>query len=158
MSTDRTHGIVEFLEARLDEQEAAAKAAATESGGEHWRASDSGLYSQDDPSNYPGPFLADAYGYTDPTIGGHIAHWDPARVLAEVAAKRRVLARHHPRQPPDRWCDGCGEDKGGGGGRGRYMWITPRVLHINDCPELRDLAAPYADHPDYDPAWTPSAL
>jgi hypothetical protein len=65
-------------------------------------------------------------------------HIDPARVLAEVEAKRRVMGRHHNFQG---WCAGCGND------------LTHR---ISDCPELRDLAAPYADHPEYREEWRPS--
>lgn len=65
---------------------------------------------------------------------------DPRRVLADVEAKRRILARH---QPGERgayawitgdWCAGCGttgEDN------------SPRTEDINTCPELLDLASAY---------------
>jgi hypothetical protein len=78
--------------------------------------------------------------------GPHIARHDPARVLAEVAAKRRVMARHFTPPSPVRIyaaCEGCGYD---------YGDISQRY-DIGDCPELRDMAAVYADHPDYNPAW-----
>ena len=49
----------------------------------------------------------------------HIARWNPARVMAEVEAKRRLLARHdrigtrwvgHPRADREvRYCMGCDE-------------------------------------------------
>src|SRR5690554_3993666 len=49
----------------------------------------------------------------------HIARWNPARVMAEVEAKRRLLARHdrigtrwvgHPRADrEERYCMGCDE-------------------------------------------------
>jgi hypothetical protein len=60
-------------------------------------------------------------------------HFNPARVLAEVAAKRAIV-------------EFCRDDppfiEGG------YVY-TGRVLEL--------LAAPYADHPEYDPAWSPDA-
>ncbi|MEU9470394.1 DUF6221 family protein [Streptomyces avermitilis] len=61
-----------------------------------------------------------------------------ARVLREIDAKRRILGRHHDFQG---WCAGCGND------------LTYRV---NECPELRDLAAAYADRPGYREEWRPS--
>lgn len=70
-------------------------------------------------------------------VAEHIARHDPARVLREVEAKRRAMGRHHDFQGR---CAGCGND----------------LIHpITDCPELRDLAAAYADHPDYRAEWRP---
>ena len=72
-------------------------------------------------------------------VAGHIARHDPARVLAEVDAKRRMLAIHHPYVPePDQACLGCA---------GGIVWT--------DCPVLRLLALPYASHPDYRAEWRP---
>ena len=31
---------------------------------------------------------------------------------------------------------------------------SPRTEDVNDCPELRDIAAIYADHEDYAPKWS----
>lgn len=86
----------------------------------------------------------------------HIACWDPARALLEVASKRRILERHRrPRSPaelpagvPSESCIGCGflGDNG----------IPARTPHIDLCPELRDAAAPYAERPGYKPAWRPA--
>lgn len=63
-----------------------------------------------------------------------IAEWNPARVLAEVAAKRAILDLHQPElgQHPDF----CGHD-----------------LHQMPCPTLMALAQPYAGRPGFDPAW-----
>lgn len=79
----------------------------------------------------------------------HIARHDPARVLREVKAKRAVveahqyLADHDPNEGRD---PGCIED------------AAQIVTHIAGretlLQVLRSLAAAYADHPDYDPAWT----
>jgi hypothetical protein len=89
----------------------------------------------------------------------------PARILADIAAKRGLLALHkvnvNVEGPPPRyrdpgtnyqegrityWCDECDHDRDYG--------------HIGGpdegCRTLRWLAAPYAEHPDYDPAWAVS--
>jgi hypothetical protein len=80
-----------------------------------------------------------------------IARHDPARVLAEVAAKRRVLVRHRPATGEEPgWfvyagaCLGCGRE-------GEFA--DPRTRDINDCPELRDMASADSDHPDYKERW-----
>lgn len=64
----------------------------------------------------------------------HIARWDPARVLAEIAAKRRILALE-----PD-------------GDHGGYPDGYSSAKH----EALALLALPYADHPDYREQWRPS--
>lgn len=77
----------------------------------------------------------------------------PARVIAEVEARRRVLGRHaiDPTEVGDfLWrnaCKGCGST-------GDYG--DPVTQDINDCPELCDAAAVYADHADYRQEWRPS--
>lgn len=45
-------------------------------------------------------------------------------------------------------CVGCGYDTNSCGEH------EPRTEDINDCPELRDIAAIYADHEDYAPKWS----
>lgn len=74
-------------------------------------------------------------------IAEHVARHDPARVLADVAAKRATLHEHGDvhccsgRSYPDQvWPD---------------IDSTPEI----PCPTVRLLAAPFADHPDFDPAW-----
>lgn len=62
----------------------------------------------------------------------HIAHHDPAHVLAEVAAKRAVLAH----------CTAM------------LAWATPGSAVAQLCINvLVSLAPPYADRPGYNPAW-----
>lgn len=73
------------------------------------------------PSKYP-----DAY--PDKATAAHIARWDPARLLAECEAKRRIVDRCGGSLESD-----CGEYE-------RAFALTV----------LRELATPYADHPDYD--------
>lgn len=91
------------------------------------------------------------YGYDDVLI--HAEQHDPARVLREVAAKRRVLERHCRPTPgsyavtlfgPD-CCMGCG-----------LHGEIPRkikVENVNDCPELRDMASVYEERPGYKEEW-----
>jgi hypothetical protein len=73
----------------------------------------------------------------------HIVRYDPDRALREVAAKRRVLARHHDDDGDG--CYGCGF-----GNDEERM-----VKDVNDCPELRDMASIYADRPGYKEEWKP---
>lgn len=80
----------------------------------------------------------------------HIARHDPARVLAEVDAKRRLLDEilwYESMQDGDCGCGhgpdaiAAGECKLGGG--------PDRIT------AFRILALPYAAHPDYQDAWRP---
>lgn len=78
--------------------------------------------------------------------GGHIARHDPARVLREVEAKRRVLARHHEESHVSGpICRGCGFTGD---------LDEPRNF-IHECEELQDLAAAWSDHPSYRSEWSP---
>jgi hypothetical protein len=160
MDMDMDMDIVGFVTAQLDEEQAGAEAArdahiglyATE-GDAEWRVAEGGegVWTEQHGINV----VVDGHGYLRDAVAEHIARHDPARVLAEVAAKRRVLERHRrPRSPAEiptgvdsRCCVGCGflGDTG----------IPPRTPDINDCPELRDLAAPYTDRPGYKPTWRP---
>jgi hypothetical protein len=78
-------------------------------------------------------------------VAEHIARWDPARVLAEIAAKRRILARHAEYDFPYNPDDGPGD----------YAW-TPRCDKCFEpwpCPDLLDLAAPCAGRPGWRDGW-----
>jgi hypothetical protein len=80
-------------------------------------------------------------------VAEHIARHDPARVLAEVAAKRAVVELHGAVEP-GKWrtvaaCAQCGDART----YESYMVEWP-------CPTLRALAQVYADHSDYDEAVT----
>lgn len=72
-------------------------------------------------------------GATDASVAGFA--FGAARLLGEVASKRKILALCH-------WLDG---------------YTGPGADALKDTPgrlTLRNLALPYADHPDYDPGWT----
>ena len=67
----------------------------------------------------------------------HIARHDPARVLRDVEAKRRIL---------DSYVAEFGEDElNGDVGYSPEQWLARQTLRL--------LALPYADHPDYNPQW-----
>ncbi|NUQ98588.1 MAG: hypothetical protein HOY79_19215 [Streptomyces sp.] len=82
----------------------------------------------------------------------HIARHDPARVLAEVDAKRRIIAAYE-QTAQLKWPDDPN------------MILTVKDRIMNQAigrveglmTALRLLALPYADHPDYRPEWAPDA-
>jgi hypothetical protein len=80
-------------------------------------------------------------------VAEHIARHDPARVLAEVEAKRQLLDEHKPARPeylPRRelGCMTCSTAQ---------AWDAK--ANAANCLTLRLLALPYADHPDYREDW-----
>lgn len=149
-----TGDVVAFLRTRLDEDEAAARAA----NGPHWRPGDGnisegGLYALDGDGADEGRGWAIAWfdlGQTNPgrqlpalssierhahANSVHAAKHDPARALREVEAKRRILALVTVNADGEPiYVDGYAE-----------AWMDV----------LRLLALPYASHPDYDPALAP---
>jgi len=129
--------ITAFLAARLDEDEAAVHEAAAfyddaDENGVSWRGHE-GENQNGSTHFWLVPHLGVIY---DPASGRHIVRHDPARVLAEVKAKRAILARHST---------GTGSLREFGG------WYCE--VCDDGCAEVPVLAAVYADHPDYDPAW-----
>jgi hypothetical protein len=69
----------------------------------------------------------------------HIARWDPARVLAECAAKRRIVELHTEAEPGPHECPG------------RYS--TSSIAEGDPCETLRLLAQPYADRRGFREEW-----
>lgn len=138
-----------FLQARLDEDEQTARQSAAE-GGEHWRYEQ--WAERDGDSIRPDQILSVGNrvvnvqrlegGTLRPGEAEHVARHDPARVLADVAAKRRIL--------------GEALDKADGG----HEYYPPDDI-VNDIRErafklvLEALALPYSDHPDYRDEWRP---
>lgn len=75
----------------------------------------------------------------------HIARWNPAGVLAECEAKRRIVEAHPDGHEPGEaipFCATC-EPEG--------PWNLAN--HRYPCTTQRLLALPYADHPDYREEW-----
>lgn len=134
--------LVEFLRARLDEDEQAAK---------HVRQPYR-LYVDDGGRVSEPKRVDDLYGERDgeyeqwadgeDRLPNHIATWwliyAPARVLREVEAKRLIIERYE-QQAAKASENAMEEDR---------VWTLE--------PILLDLALPYADHPDYRGEWRPS--
>lgn len=140
--------LAEFLLERIAEDEAIARAAigtaAFQRQTGHWSF-------EDVPAKYgvtPIVFaVADGGGKTQVANlamawernerGAHIARFDPARILAECDAKRRIIELH---SGPHN-CENVHT--------GQVGW------NVNPCTTLELLALPYADHPDYQQEWKP---
>jgi rubrerythrin len=176
--------LAEFLLARIADEEAGAKAA----GGAAWRFGAPNAEAEWNPdaeawrTDYTGVSEAASgevvvydEGWPDEEQARHIAHWDPARVLAECEAKRRIVEQHTPEFATVEWphdqtgkgeawvCRSCGN-------RDIDAWLNWRpamgeagVLPegvvppyvLAPCSTLRVLAQPFADHPDYRQEWKP---
>ena len=149
MTTD-TLTLTDFLLARIAEDEAAA-AICAEAFPPRWEVSDRGHSAtvradkptfavvseidqvQETPGRWPGEHL------------DHIARFDPARVLAECEAKRRIVEATRfdddPRSAVDEWL-------------GHPDMTPPREVAVM-IDTLLALAAVYAGHPDYRDEWRP---
>lgn len=118
--------LAEFLLARIAEDEEAARAASP--GPWHLNAERTEVIAVDDIQ------VAEAFALSNNQLRAtaeHIARWDPARVLAECDAKRRLVTELVRMQDEEMGWDGV-EDK-----------------------VMSYLALPYADHPEYREEWRP---
>jgi len=145
-------GLIAFLNARLNEDEATAKTATAgpwEFEGDD--PTDDEIYSVHDG-------IVDLVGVTvaftrDRNVanGQHIALHDAARVLREVEAKRAIIAGHGPPnggRDADR-CRVCTAIAYTGMGHADARRFRA------PCPTLLFLAAVWSDHPDYRKEWKP---
>lgn len=76
----------------------------------------------------------------------------PNQVFAELEAKRRIIERHSVVPGGEElamplYCAAHAYKHPDG--------TVTFPVQMNHCPELRDLTAPYAWHPDYREEWTP---
>lgn len=76
----------------------------------------------------------------------------PNQVLANLAAKQRIIARHSVVPGGEElamplYCAAHAYKHRDG--------TVSYPIQMDDCPELRDLAAPYAWHTNYRKEWTP---
>jgi hypothetical protein len=139
--------LVQFLRDRLNEDERIAREATP--GPWEWRLENDDPWApeRDGWLDYSGEYIAAAGdeatlfgpGMTPPADAVHIARHDPARALAEVDAKRRIIDR------------ATGTRAWAIGESGRTAGTA--VSLANDT--LRALALPYTDHPDYRDEWRP---
>ncbi|WP_294567538.1 DUF6221 family protein [uncultured Arthrobacter sp.] len=142
--TTQTLSLTDFLLARVAEDEAVAR----EAGGlaeTPWRAT----YGRQVETARDGYLVTpeDEHSYSDdPTdaVSEHIARHDPARVLAECEAKRRIVERETERLR-EQWRRRVDEHR-----QTFDEWMQPPYGET-----LRDLASVYADHPDYRQEWKP---
>jgi hypothetical protein len=128
LEPDREPNLDEFLLARIAEDKRIATDAAADSGRQSWDAADAGP---------PQPRAAE-----------HVARHDPARVLAECVAKRRLVMA----------CRDSAPDLHFLGTRPHGMAdfpLSPSGQHQLAALTLALLALPYADHHDYRPEWRP---
>lgn len=131
-----TAALVAFLRERLDEDEQVAQAAAEE--GANWSPGNAGagVWPSDDIENYRRPIVYDE-GRPTSEQTHHIARHDPARVLAEVQAKRRIIERC---EQYARWA--ANDDAPG------FQALKAAGEHM-----LRLLALPYSTAPGYRAEW-----
>lgn len=153
--------LVEFLEARIsDDEDAARQSAGTEPLYQ---------YPAGQGAHYELIMLGVSEGGCGSEEAAFMAHrFDPARVLAECAAKRRIIEWHvKTGEQRSRW-DGecCEENRGeiewlpeqeisvGITGSGQFWVREPFATQANlGCTTLRMMAAVWSSHPDYDPVW-----
>ena len=135
--------LIEFLRARLNEDERAAVWAMQGPWRLHRIPADSAWQITGTSGTHSVARIPDS-GQNEGTVR-HIALHDPARVLREVEAKRAIVERHqlgswhsHVLDADVKTCRACG---------------TPDEDW--PCPDLRLLALPYSDHPDYREDWRP---
>lgn len=81
---------------------------------------------------------------------------DPG-VLADLAAKRRIVELHMGNHECVVWCKQTAEDIADGEPpRTRTTYVHPEYIHASD-PTLRLLASALSDRPGFDPAWAVEA-
>ena len=125
MSKLASMNITEFLQARIAEDEALARAASVGMHGEH-----------EDAWDYAG-YVLGADRDSTPKQDEFVTVWWPKRVLAECAAKRALLALFHP------------EDIAEAADRE----VSFYGIGVENA--LCALASVYRDHPDYQQDWEP---
>jgi hypothetical protein len=128
------NGLVTWLRAQLDEDERVARGATPGP----WTVSRSGedVHSYDQGLTVSEGFSGGPWSKVNPV---HIARWDPARVLAEVAADRRLLDEYE---------------------QARTYYDLHREAPAGEAYGLltavKIRALPYADKPGYREEWRPS--
>ncbi|ONK09453.1 DUF6221 family protein [Streptomyces sp. MP131-18] len=140
--------LIAFLRARLDEDEAVARAAGAESWSAMTEETPDGenIYYTVETRKPPRAVVESlATGPSAEARIDHMGRHDPARVLAEVDAKRRIAKLYEDHERLDR------ETFEVEGQHARSL-SSLRAAYWDAC---RHLALPYADHPDYRQEWTP---
>jgi hypothetical protein len=128
--------LIAFLRARLDEDERTARSVL-------WDGSGNTL-KWDLPFSATVQVGSEVFTTDDSAVADHIARHDPARVLAEVDAKRRIV-------------DECAYwiNKINASATDKYPY--PNLAERGEVvlPVITLLALPYASHPAYRDEWRP---
>jgi Family of unknown function (DUF6221) len=138
--------LLEFLNARIGEDEAAAEQATPgpwEFEGDD--PTDDELYTVHDGAG--GDLTGQTVAWTrgrQVANGQHIARHCPARVLRQVEAMREILAVH-AQLSSSIWCQTC--DPGAAPFGGSDAWFP--------CKTVRVLASAWSDHPEWRQEWAP---
>jgi hypothetical protein len=137
--------LLDFWAARIAEDEAMAKAATTGDFG--WESGGNVVWVKNDPRGDSLDGLIGGRGEWPSWVDGHditphIARHDPARVLADCEAKRRIV--EHWKSTVE-WAEDPGCDS-----PDRYHMVAAGLYEA-----MRHLAEPFADHPDYREEWKP---
>ena len=137
--------LVEFLNARLDEDEAAARVAANVAGPDWtWKT---GVTDDDEVTDYvtspDGTVLLDTLGGIE-SEAPHVARYDPARALREVEAGRKLIWRYRVT------LEDCERYRNDPVKNALALFIRDTLATV-----IRDRAAVWSDHPDYQAEWKP---
>ncbi|MER7908285.1 DUF6221 family protein [Streptomyces sp. NPDC096068] len=130
--------LAQFLTARFDEDAAVARAVRFE----RFEAFDYLWYAK--YLELQGEGSSKATGDLPPEVADHAARHDPARVLAEVNAKREVVNAYER---------AVAEFQDSGPAMVSYDRLTGSVSSLRTALEF--LALPYVNHPDYQDTWRP---
>jgi hypothetical protein len=127
--------LTDFLLARITDDEAVARATS----GQPWSATVPRMVHADGGFRIKSRYVASTDHDED---RAHIARWNPARVLAECEAKRRIVDAEVLRDV---------------GPASHYVSpdVHAAIAGRTATPVLRLLALPYADHPEYRSEWAP---
>lgn len=167
VSVVRVNGIVAFVVARLDEDEATAKACAEDHPCEaardgHWQ--DVGLRHVRYENSSEDLRSVDVSGGEvlwyeqikicndgDGRMASHIARHDPARVLRSVAAMRKIVTLYAETKLAMTLTAG----KTGEAAARDYLDGERELCVLK--PVVRELAGIWAGHPDYEEGWRPES-
>jgi len=150
--TTATTSLADFLLQRIADDEAVAREAQALARSP-WRATYGRQVEEPEPGHLVTP--EDEYAHSDEppdAIALHIARHDPARVLADCAARRAIVELH------------VGSAEHGYGSVTGLACVVCVKYHADmdceneswPCLTLRHLAAPYASDSDFDEAWAVS--
>ena len=137
--------LVQFLRARYDEDEQAAKACASAP----WEVEIPPMVHVSVQARRDNKWKWGKLGYVATVERdedrAHIVRHDPARVLRDIEARRRIMTLHTAATG-----HGCSTTDETG-----YNLNYDEVSYNDACTTLRLLASVYADHPSYRAEWRP---